>query len=93
MMVLNDHQMIHCSQHGNPGSYDYKERCNRHIDRGFMWIDPLEDLFGPQPDGKERNFLFSSRVKRFAVSRPLESFGEPTEEAMKRLLERFGSKY
>ncbi len=85
MMVLNDHQMIHCSQHGHLGSYDYSKRCNRHINRGFMWIDSLDDLFGPLPDGRERNFLFSSRVKRFAISRPLECFGEPTEEALLRL--------
>jgi len=85
MMVLNDYRLIHCSQHGHLGSYDYSKRQNRHLDRGFMWIDSLDNLFDPLQAGEDRDYLFSTRVKRFSVSRPLDSFGEPTEEAMLRL--------
>lgn len=85
VMILDETRYIHCSQRGQVGSYDYTARKNMHNSTGFLYIDELETLFRPLEDGTERNFLFSERVKRFSVCRPLEEMGDPTPDAMARL--------
>ena len=84
MLIVSDTEFMHCSGNGHPGSYLYPEKRDQIIPGGAIRCDPIEAYFAPR-DESERFYLFSKKIKRFAVCRPLAAVGEPTPEALARL--------
>lgn len=79
MMYIGNDKFTHCtSGKGNPNSYDYENRRSREYPCGGLWVDSFSELFC-------ESRLFSPKIRRVAISRPLEIMGEPTERAKMRL--------
>ena len=84
MLIVSDTEFMHCSGNGHPGSYLYSEKRDQIIPGGAISRDPIEAYFAPRGES-ERFYLFSKKIKRFAVCRPLAAVGGPTPEALARL--------
>lgn len=71
---------------GTPDSYDYVNGKNNIYDHGGIWIRSLDRLFardtGQTPPIRT---LFHSSTRRFAIARPLELLGKPTEQTQIRM--------
>ena len=84
MLIVNDKEYMHCSGRGRRGGYNYQTKQDDVLPWGAIGTDPIEDYFQPR-DENERRYLFSKKVRRFAVCRPLEAVGDPTPAALARM--------
>jgi len=84
-MYTGDDKFIHCTSNGRPDSYDYVNKKSREYEDGGIFIQDISVLFEPD-DGENVNkrSLFCRNNRRFAVARPLDIMGEPTENAIAR---------
>ncbi len=84
MLIVNENEYIHCSGRGRRSGYNYQTDRDDVLPYDAVGKDAVIDYFRPA-DENERRYLFSKKVKRFAVCRPLEAVGDPTPEALARL--------
>ena len=91
LLYIDDQKYINCSQKGVFNGYSYREKRNIYVPNGSIYIEETRWLFEPNEDPSVgRSYLFSDRVKRFAVIRPLDAVGDPLPRAMARLNEAAG---
>lgn len=85
LMYTGDDKFIHCTSNGRPDSYDYVNKKSREYEDGGIFIQDISVLFEPD-DGEnvKKGSLFCRNNRRFAVARPLDIMGEPTENAIAR---------
>lgn len=87
VMYTGNGEYTDCTQPaGQKDSYNYVEHKNQIYDQGGIWRRNLDKLF-PREDSAllQRGSLFFERIRRFAVSRPLEAAGEILPQARIRM--------
>ena len=97
LLYVNEKYYLNCSQRGVFNGYDYKARRNVFTENGGIYREETRFLFEEPAAGDAevlpdlalralgRNCLFSPKVRRFAVLRPLELVGDPLPSALARL--------
>ncbi len=81
LIYIGNNQFVHCTPNGRPDSYDYQNRKSREYEDGGLFVEDIDE----QMFNEKR--LFSEKISRVSVSRPLSIVGEPTKNAMARIKE------
>ncbi len=79
LLYMGGDKYTHCTPHGRPDSYDYKNRKNREYEDGGVFVDSMTELL------EEKLFATPSTIKRIVIERPLDVMGEPTENTLARM--------
>ncbi len=81
LIYIGDNKFVHCTTNGRKDSYDYVNCKSREYSDGGLFMETLADgLF-------VENRIFSPKIRRISISRPLEIVGEPTKRALDRIRE------
>ncbi len=82
MIYLGDNKIIHCTPNGRPDSYDYVNCKSREYEAG-LFIDDISDFFNDKK-------LFSPKIRRVSISRPLLELDTPSARTLARVGEQKG---
>lgn len=82
VIYIGDNKIIHCTTNGRPDSYDYINRNSREYETG-LFVDDIAMLF----EGKK---IFSPKIRRVSISRPLLELDKPTVRTLARMGEQKG---
>ncbi|MBE6787218.1 MAG: NlpC/P60 family protein [Ruminococcaceae bacterium] len=78
LIYMGDHKYIHCTTNGRADSYDYQNCKSREYEAG-LFVDLLENKLLTEKG------VFSEKIRRVSIARPLLEVGEPTKRTLARV--------